>query len=79
MSEQTASVRQGENVFVVEGALNDPAHKMAYMKTMDAISQPVEQSLAQLQTLSEAQRQQQAQQQQEQQRDQALVQPHRTV
>lgn len=81
LSQQTDSVRQGENVFVVEGALNDPAHKMAHMKTMDAIAQPVEQSLAQLQTLSEAQRQQQPQppQQQEQQRDQTPVQPHRTV
>ncbi|KHM90767.1 hypothetical protein OR60_20995 [Xanthomonas vesicatoria] len=79
LSQQTRSVRKGENVFVVEGALNDPAHKMAHMKTIDAIAQPVEQSLAQLQTLSEAQRQQQAQQQQEQQRDQASVQPHRTV
>ncbi|MCC5099448.1 XVIPCD domain-containing protein [Xanthomonas campestris] len=80
LSRQTDSVRQGENVFVVEGALNDPAHKMAHMKTMDAITQPVEQSLAQLQTLSETQRSQlQTQQQQEQQHDQIAMQPHRTV
>nr|WP_230597776.1 XVIPCD domain-containing protein [Xanthomonas vasicola]MDO6984985.1 hypothetical protein [Xanthomonas vasicola] len=54
LSEETKSARQGENVFVVEGALNDPAHRMAHMKTNDAIAQPVAQSLAQLQSLSES-------------------------
>ncbi|PPU65546.1 hypothetical protein XpiCFBP4643_20770 [Xanthomonas pisi] len=78
LSENTKSVRQGENVFVVEGALNDPAHKMAHMKTSDAIAQPVEQSLAQLQALGETQRQQQSQQQ-EQQRDQSIAPQHRMV
>ncbi|WP_242629218.1 XVIPCD domain-containing protein [Xanthomonas oryzae] len=37
-SEEIKSARQGENVFVVEGALNDPAHRMAHMKTNDAIA-----------------------------------------
>ncbi|CAD0364714.1 hypothetical protein NCPPB1935_22390 [Xanthomonas campestris pv. nigromaculans] len=78
LSENYKSVRQGENVFVVEGALNDPAHKMAHMKTNDAIAQPVEQSLAQLQSLGETQRQQQSQQQ-EQQRDQSITPPPRMV
>ncbi|PKV11776.1 hemolysin [Xanthomonas prunicola] len=78
LSENTKSVRQGENVFVVEGALNDPAHKMAHMKTSDAIAQPVEQSLAQLQALGETQRQQQSQQQ-EQQREQLIAPQHRMV
>ncbi|MBV6813704.1 peptidoglycan-binding protein [Xanthomonas axonopodis pv. passiflorae] len=78
LSENTKSVRQGENVFVVEGALNDPAHKMAHMKTSDAIAQPVEQSLAQLQSLGETQRQQQSQQQ-EQQREQSIAPQHRMV
>ncbi|MEG8065980.1 hypothetical protein G3N90_13965 [Xanthomonas hortorum pv. gardneri] len=78
LSEETKSIRQGEKVFVVEGALNDPAHKMAYMKTNDAIAQPVEQSLAQLQSLGETQRQQQSQQQ-EQQRDQSITPPPRMV
>ncbi|KLD69681.1 hypothetical protein Y887_15600 [Xanthomonas pisi DSM 18956] len=78
LSESYKSVRQGENVFVVEGALNDPAHKMAHMKTNDAIAQPVEQSLAQLQSLGETQRQQQSQQQ-EQQRDQSITPPPRMV
>ncbi|MCL1561836.1 XVIPCD domain-containing protein [Xanthomonas nasturtii] len=78
LSENTKSVRQGENVFVVEGALNDPAHKMAHMKTNDAIAQPVEQSLAQLQVLGETQRQQQSQQQ-EQQREHSITPQHRMV
>lgn len=78
LSENTKSVRQGENVFVVEGALNDPAHKMAHMKTNDAIAQPVEQSLAQLQALGETQRQQHSQQQ-EQQREQSIAPQHRMV
>lgn len=78
LSENYKSVRQGENLFVVEGALNDPAHKMAHMKTNDAIAQPVEQSLARLQSLGETQRQQQSQQQ-EQQRDQSIAPPPRMV
>lgn len=55
-----------------------PAHKMAHMKTSDAIAQPVEQSLAQLQALGETQRQQQSQQQ-EQQREQLIAPQHRMV
>ncbi|PPU71413.1 hypothetical protein XmelCFBP4644_15560 [Xanthomonas melonis] len=78
LSENSTSVRQGENVFVVEGALNDPAHKRAHMKTIDAIAQPVEQSLAQLQSSGETQRQQQSQQQ-EQQREQSVTPPPRMV
>ncbi|MCC4599307.1 hypothetical protein LL964_04705 [Xanthomonas melonis] len=78
LSENTKSVRQGENVFVVEGALNDPAHKMAHMKTSEAIAQPVEQSLAQLQALGETQRQQQFQQQVQQQ-EQSIAPQHRMV
>ncbi|MCL1524132.1 XVIPCD domain-containing protein [Xanthomonas nasturtii] len=78
LSEKTKSVQQGENVFVIEGALSDPAHKMAHMKTNDAIAQPVEQSLAQLQALGETQRQQQSQQQ-EQQREQSITPQHRMV
>ncbi|WP_310792592.1 peptidoglycan-binding domain-containing protein [Xanthomonas campestris] len=81
LSNQTASVGRGENVFVVQGALDNPAHLMTHMKTSDAIAQPVEQSLSQLQTLSETQRQQQAQQQSQQQdQQQQLSAPqHRMV
>ncbi|AEL08779.1 conserved hypothetical protein [Xanthomonas campestris pv. raphani 756C] len=78
LSENTKSVQQGENVFVVEGALNDPAHKMAHMKTSDAIAQPFDQSLAQLQALGETQRQQQSQRQ-EQQHEQTIAPQHRMV
>ncbi|MCS3746891.1 hypothetical protein FHY18_002487 [Xanthomonas arboricola] len=74
LSENTATARQGENVFVVEGALNDPAHKMAHMRTGDAIAQPVAHSLAQLQSLGETQQQSQ---QQEQLREQAIAPQHR--
>ncbi|MDC8746397.1 hypothetical protein NY751_09970 [Xanthomonas campestris] len=74
LSESTTSARQGEKVFVVEGALNDPAHKMAHMRTGDAIAQPVAQSLAQLQSLSETQQQSQ---QQEQEREQSIAARHR--
>lgn len=76
LSENTASTRHGENVFVVEGALNDPAHKMAQMKTGDAIAQPAEHSLAQLQSLRETQQQSP---QQEQQREQSNAPQHRMV
>lgn len=55
-------VRQGENLFVVHGELGDPAHSRAHMKTDDAIAMPVEQSLAQLQSLDEARQQQEVQQ-----------------
>lgn len=80
LSNQTASVGRGENVFVVQGALENPAHQMAHMKTSDAIAQPVEQSLLQLQTLSETQRQQQAQQQSQHQDQQQVSAPqHRMV
>ncbi|MDL5366570.1 hypothetical protein QSH18_13260 [Xanthomonas sp. NCPPB 2654] len=57
LSEDSRKVRAGENLFVVQGALNDPAHLRAHMPTEDALSKPVEQSLAQLQSLSEAQHQ----------------------
>jgi len=58
LSVERGAVRQGENLFVVQGEPGDPAHRRAMMKTQDAISTPVEQSLAQLQSLSEAQQRQ---------------------
>lgn len=58
----SGSVRQGENLFVVQGELGDPAHSRAHMKTDDAIARPIEHSLAQLQSLDEARQQQEAQQ-----------------
>ncbi len=60
LSRDTGSVRQGENLFVVQGALDDPAQLRAHMRTDDALAKPAEQSLAQLQALGDTQRQQQA-------------------
>ena len=57
LSQDSRKVRAGENLIVVQGTLNDPAHLRAHMPTEDALSRPVEQSLAQLQSLNEAQRQ----------------------
>jgi hypothetical protein len=59
LSRDTGTVRQGENLLVVQGELNDPAHLRAHMRTDDALAKPVDQSQAQLQTLNDTQRQQQ--------------------
>jgi hypothetical protein len=40
--------RQGENVFVVQGALGDPVHRIAHMKTSVATQTPVAESLLRL-------------------------------
>ena len=61
LSEERGTVRQGENLFVVQGELGDPAQRRAQMQTQDAINTPVGQSLAQLQALNEAQQRQPAQ------------------
>ena len=58
LSEDNGVVRKGENLFVVQGALDDPAHHRAHMQTQDALSVPVEQSLGQLQALDQAQQRQ---------------------
>lgn len=59
LSRDAGAIRQGENVFVVQGELTDPAHLRAHMRTDDALAKPVEQSLAQLQTLNDMQPQRQ--------------------
>jgi hypothetical protein len=56
LSQDSRDLRAGENLFVVQGALNDPAHLRAHMRTGDALRKPVEETLAQLQSLNEAQR-----------------------
>jgi hypothetical protein len=35
-------IRNGDNVFVVEGRLDDPAHRRAHMKTELALQMPIE-------------------------------------
>ncbi len=73
LSVDSGIVRKGENMFVVQGALNDPAHDRAHMKTQEAVTAPVEQSLAKLQELNETQQRQQAPAMEEPQRQMA---PH---
>ncbi|UYK84508.1 peptidoglycan-binding protein [Xanthomonas sacchari] len=75
LSENSRNVRAGENLFVVQGALNDPAHLRAHMRTEDALSRSVDQSLAQLQSLSETQRQPKD----IEQPDQVQAKPHQMV
>jgi peptidoglycan hydrolase-like protein with peptidoglycan-binding domain len=75
LSQDTGTVRQGENLFVVQGELNNPAHLRAHMRTDEALAKPVEQSLAQLQTLNDTQSHQQAPQ--VGQPEQVITQQHR--
>lgn len=56
LSEARGAVRAGENMFVMQGEPGDPAQRRAQMKTDDAIKTPVDQSVAQLQTLNETQK-----------------------
>ena len=58
-------VKAGENVFIVQGELNNPAHDRAYMRTTDALNTPVAASLHSLEANNQQQvlAQQQAQQQ----------------
>ena len=58
LSEARGAVRAGENMFVLQGELGDPAQRRAQMKTQDAISTPVDQSVVQLQALDQAQQRQ---------------------
>ena len=58
LSEARGAVRAGENMFVLQGELGDPAQRRAQMKTQDTISPPVDQSVAQLQVLDQAQQRQ---------------------
>jgi len=61
LSTQTAHSGAGRHVFVVQGALNDPAHLRASMPTDVAVQTPVEQSLHQLTLASTERAQVQAQ------------------
>lgn len=53
LSTDGPNTRAGQNVFVVQGDLDDPAKRRAHMATSEAIAAPVEQSLARLQAMSE--------------------------
>ncbi|WP_157499958.1 XVIPCD domain-containing protein [Lysobacter sp. Root983] len=54
LSEAHGNVARGENIIVVQGELRDPAHRLASMKTSDAVSTPAANSIAQLNRLYEA-------------------------
>ena len=69
LSAATAEHGPGRNVFVVQGDLNDPAHRRAVMPTQEAVQTPVEQSLQRLEVAS-ADRQQALAQSQQQEVDQ---------
>ncbi|WDS34684.1 XVIPCD domain-containing protein [Pseudoxanthomonas sp.] len=56
LSEDGPHVGRGEHVFVVQGALGDPAQLRAHMRTEEAVALTVQQSFARLQQLQEAHR-----------------------
>src|SRR3546814_11348228 len=55
--------RPGENVFVVQGRLDDPAHVRAHMKTQLAVDTPAADSFRELQAFDRAAQQARVQQQ----------------
>lgn len=48
LGDATATLKKGENVFVVQGELTDPHRRIAFMKTQDALDTPVARSLERL-------------------------------
>jgi len=53
LSNKTEHQQHSENVFVVQGRLDDPAHLRAHMSTQQATNTPVQDSLRQLQALDQ--------------------------
>lgn len=68
LSQATADARSGQNVFVVQGELNNPAQLRAGMPTQQAVTTPWEESMQQFDAVVE-EREAQAQQQATQQQD----------
>lgn len=62
LSEQRENLQKGENVFLVQGQLTDPAHTRATMKTNDAISTPDADSYRNLEALNQQRAQEQVRQ-----------------
>ncbi len=67
LSNATPNHHAGRNVFVVQGAIADPAHQRAMMPTELAVQTPVEQSLQQLEVISQDRQQKAVAMQAEQQ------------
>ncbi|MCC8620111.1 XVIPCD domain-containing protein, partial [Xanthomonas vesicatoria] len=65
LNNPTGQLAGGEKVFVVQGALNDPAHQRAHMPTVDAVQAPENQSFDRLQAINQTQAQAQAREQQQ--------------
>ncbi len=63
LSEKSTRSAPGEHVFVVQGDLNDPAHRRAHMPTAEAIATPPAQSFQQLAEMDQVRSREQAQQQ----------------
>ena len=63
LSGQTERLRPGENVFVVQGRLDDPAHVRAHMKTQLAVDTPAADSFRELRAFDQAAEQARGQQQ----------------
>ncbi|MBB4130089.1 hypothetical protein GGR61_002929 [Xanthomonas arboricola] len=74
LNNPTAQLAGSEKVFVVQGALNDPAHQRAHMPTVDAVQAPESQSFDRLQAINQTQAQTREQQQALEQSQQAVTQ-----
>lgn len=62
LSVENAHVRQGQNVFVVQGRLEDPAHVWAFARTQPALETPVVESFRQLDAFNQRQQREHVQQ-----------------
>lgn len=58
LSVGNGTTRQGENVVIVQGRLDDPVHRRAHMKTQSAIDTPVAESFQKVEAMNLAQQQQ---------------------
>lgn len=55
LSNPTESLARGERIFIVEGAMDDPAHRRGDMDTMDALRAPEAESLHRADALNQSQ------------------------
>ena len=53
LSIRSGDVQAGQNVFVVQGALGDPAHRRAHMRTDEAVASEVEASFRRIAALDQ--------------------------
>ncbi|PPV08708.1 hypothetical protein XBLMG947_0237 [Xanthomonas bromi] len=74
LNNPTPQLAGGEKVFVVQGALNEPAHQRAHMPTVEAVQTPEAQSFDPLQATNQSQAQAREQQQALEQSQQAITQ-----